>query len=111
MDPALHLSSLSSVPRCLSGVSEVESPPNSVKARRDPTNWIVNAPSTLDVNRRYLANQGTPGCKAYVRSLAVTADGGLQSRSISSSVTYKLEDRSRMIEEFSHTNRSWWLSA
>ena len=35
-----------------------------VEARRDETNWIVNAPSTLAATRRYFEHAGTPGCKA-----------------------------------------------
>jgi MoaA/NifB/PqqE/SkfB family radical SAM enzyme len=76
---------------------------DAVEARRDATNWIVNAPTTLDATRRYFANKGTPGCKAGLRFLVVTADGALQPCSMQFQ-RYKLEDRSRMIAEFTRTN-------
>jgi MoaA/NifB/PqqE/SkfB family radical SAM enzyme len=75
-----------------------------VEARRDSTNWIVNAPTTLDATRRYFANKGTPGCTAGLRFLVVTANGDLQPCSMQFQ-RYKLEDRARMVEEFSRTNR------
>jgi len=74
-----------------------------VEARRDATNWIVNAPTTLDATRRYFANNGTPGCKAGLRFLVVTADGALQPCSMQFQ-RYRLEDRPRMIAEFTRTN-------
>ena len=77
---------------------------DAVEARRDSTNWIVNAPTTLDATRRYFANKGTPGCKAGLRFLVVTADGALQPCSMQFH-RYKLEDRSRMIAEFTRTNK------
>ena len=67
-----------------------------VEARRDSTNWIVNAPTTLDATRRYFANRGTPGCKAGLRFLVVTADGALQPCSMQFQ-RYPLEERARMI--------------
>jgi MoaA/NifB/PqqE/SkfB family radical SAM enzyme len=75
-----------------------------VEERRDSTNWIVNAPTTLEATRRYFANKGTPGCKAGLRFLVVTADGGLQPCSMQFR-RYALEDRKRMIEEFTAQNR------
>jgi MoaA/NifB/PqqE/SkfB family radical SAM enzyme len=75
-----------------------------VEARRDSTHWIVNAPTTLDATRRYFANKGAPGCKAGQRFLVVTADGALQPCSMQFE-RYKLEDRSRMIAEFTRTNQ------
>jgi len=77
---------------------------DNVEARRDQTNWIVNAPTTLEATRRYFANGGTPGCKAGLRFLVVTADGALQPCSMQFQ-RYPLEDRTRMIREFSHTNQ------
>ncbi len=74
-----------------------------VEARRDPTNWIVNAPTTLEATRRYFANGGTPGCKAGLRFLVVTADGSLQPCSMQFQ-RYPLEDRTRMIREFTAAN-------
>jgi MoaA/NifB/PqqE/SkfB family radical SAM enzyme len=75
-----------------------------VEARRDDSNWIVNAPSTLDATRRYFANKGTPGCKAGLRFLVVTADGALQPCSMQFH-RYRLEDRARMIAEFTRNNQ------
>ena len=77
---------------------------DAVEARRDSTNWIVNAPTTLEATRRYFANKGLPGCSAGLRFLVVTADGALQPCSMQFQ-RYRLEDRARMIEEFSRTNQ------
>jgi MoaA/NifB/PqqE/SkfB family radical SAM enzyme len=74
-----------------------------VELRRDATNWIVNSPSTLQATRQYFANNGTPGCKAGLRFLVVTADGALQPCSMQFR-RYSLEDRDRMIAEFTATN-------
>lgn len=74
-----------------------------VEARRDATNWIVNSRSTLDATRRYFANCGMPGCKAGHRFLVVTADGALQPCSMQFH-RYALEDRGRMIREFTEQN-------
>ena len=75
-----------------------------METRRDETNWIVNAPTTLEATRRYFANGGTPGCKAGLRFLVVTADGALQPCSMQFK-RYALEDRTRMIGEFTAGNR------
>jgi len=75
-----------------------------VEARRDSTNWIVNAPTTLEATRRYFANKGTPGCQAGLRFLVVTADGALQPCSMQFQ-RYALEDRGRMIAEFTRYNQ------
>jgi MoaA/NifB/PqqE/SkfB family radical SAM enzyme len=74
-----------------------------VEARRDATNWIVNSRSTLDATRRYFENSGTPGCKAGHRFLVVTADGALQPCSMQFQ-RYPLEERTRMVEEFTRRN-------
>jgi MoaA/NifB/PqqE/SkfB family radical SAM enzyme len=74
-----------------------------VEARRDSTNWIVNAPTTLAATRQYFADKGRPGCAAGLRFLVVTADGDLQPCSMQFE-RYKLEDRRRMIDEFSRHN-------
>ena len=74
-----------------------------VEARRDSTNWIVNAPTTMEATRRYFANKGLPGCSAGLRFLVVTSDGALQPCSMQFH-RYKLEDRARMIEEFTRHN-------
>ncbi len=70
-----------------------------VEQRRDDTNWIVNSRSTLDATRRYFENSGMPGCKAGHRFLVVTADGALQPCSMQFH-RYPLEERARMIREF-----------
>jgi MoaA/NifB/PqqE/SkfB family radical SAM enzyme len=75
-----------------------------VEKRRDSTNWIVNSPSTIEATRRYFQNGGMPGCKAGWRFLVVTADGFLQPCSMQFQ-RYKLEERGRMIEEFTRTNK------
>ena len=75
-----------------------------VELRRDSTNWIVNSPSTLAATRQYFANGGTPGCKAGQRFLVVTADGALQPCSMQFQ-RYRLEDRAKMIAEFTATNQ------
>jgi MoaA/NifB/PqqE/SkfB family radical SAM enzyme len=74
-----------------------------VEARRDSTNWIVNTPATLEATRGYFGNGGTPGCTAGLRFLVVTSDGALQPCSMQFH-RYGLEERSRMIEEFTRTN-------
>ncbi len=75
-----------------------------VETRRDDSNWIVNAPSTLVETRRYFANGGrTPGCKAGHRFLVVTCKGWLQPCSMIFQ-KYRLEDHDRMVREFTRTN-------
>jgi hypothetical protein len=74
-----------------------------VEARRNGSGWIVNSKTTLDATRRYFENGGTPGCKAGLRFLVVTARGELQPCSMQFK-RYALGDRRRMIEEFTRTN-------
>jgi MoaA/NifB/PqqE/SkfB family radical SAM enzyme len=74
-----------------------------VESRRDSTNWIVNAPSTIAATRRYFENGGTPGCKAGLRFLVVTSDGMLQPCSMQFE-RYPLEEREKMIREFTANN-------
>ncbi|MCL4401810.1 MAG: radical SAM protein [Acidobacteria bacterium] len=74
-----------------------------VEARRDDTNWIVNAPSTLEATRRYFANNGTPGCKAGLRFLVVTCRGELQPCSMQFQ-RFGLDEQPRMIREFTDGN-------
>ena len=85
-------------------LAQVNAQLDGVEARRDGTNWIVNTPSTIDATRRYFANGGTPGCKAGLRFLVVTADGALQPCSMQFH-RYTLADRERMIGEFTASNR------
>src|SRR5579885_1679083 len=74
-----------------------------VEALRDRSHWIVNAPSTLEATRRYFEDGGTPGCKAGLRFLVVTSDGALQPCSLQFH-RYALEDRTRLIREFTAAN-------
>jgi MoaA/NifB/PqqE/SkfB family radical SAM enzyme len=74
-----------------------------VETRRDSTNWIVNAPTTMEATRRYFQNGGTPGCKAGLRFLVVTADGALQPCSMQFG-RYPLDQHARMAREFTATN-------
>jgi len=74
-----------------------------VESRRDHTNWIVNAPTTLDATRSFFERGGMPGCKAGHRFLVVTSDGWLQPCSMVFK-RYRLEDHARMVAEFSKTN-------
>jgi MoaA/NifB/PqqE/SkfB family radical SAM enzyme len=74
-----------------------------VESRRDATNWIVNAPSTLNETRRFFERGGMPGCKAGHRFLVVTSDGWLQPCSMVFK-RYRLEEHARMVAEFTRTN-------
>jgi MoaA/NifB/PqqE/SkfB family radical SAM enzyme len=85
-------------------IAEMNHQLDRVEARRDSTNWIVNSPSTLAATRRYFENGGTPGCKAGLRFLVVTANGELQPCSMQF-LRYPLEDRARMVREFTSTNQ------
>jgi len=76
---------------------------DAVERRRNGTGWIVNSPSTLEATRRYFENGGTPGCKAGLRFLVVTAQGQLQPCSMQFQ-RYPLEQRERMIREFTRSN-------
>jgi MoaA/NifB/PqqE/SkfB family radical SAM enzyme len=85
-------------------IAEIEERLARVEARRDPTNWIVNSPSTLAGTRRYFARGGTPGCTAGMRFLVVTADGALQPCSMQFH-RYPLDAREQMIQEFTRRNQ------
>ena len=84
--------------------AEISARLDRVEARRDPTNWIVNAPTTLQATRRYFATGGAPGCKAGLRFLVVTADGSLQPCSMQFQ-RYSLDERGRMVSEFTANNQ------
>ena len=75
-----------------------------VDARRDSTNWIVSAPSTLKATKEYFENGGAPGCKAGLRFLVVTADGMLQPCSMQFS-RFPLHEQERMVHEFTMHNQ------
>ncbi|HWR15391.1 MAG TPA: radical SAM protein [Terriglobales bacterium] len=74
-----------------------------VEARRDDTNWIVNAPSTLQATRQFFRDGKMPGCKAGHRFLVVTSDGWLQPCSMVFQ-RFRLEEHARMVDEFTKTN-------
>jgi MoaA/NifB/PqqE/SkfB family radical SAM enzyme len=74
-----------------------------IKSRMDETKWIVNSCTTLDATYEYYYRGGTPGCKAGLRFLVVTSDGFLQPCSMQFK-RYALEERDRLIEEFTKTN-------
>ncbi len=74
-----------------------------IRARMDGTHWIVNSCTTLDATRQYFENGGMPGCTAGLRFLVVTADGMLQPCSMQFK-KYRLDERTRMIEEFTSQN-------
>jgi MoaA/NifB/PqqE/SkfB family radical SAM enzyme len=74
-----------------------------IESRRDQTNWIVNAPTTLQATRQFFRDGRMPGCRAGHRFLVVTSDGWLQPCSMVFK-RYRLEDRERMVREFTATN-------
>jgi len=74
-----------------------------VESRRDASNWIVNAPTTLSETRRFFERGRTPGCKAGHRFLVVTSDGWLQPCSMVFQ-RWRLEEYTRMEAEFTRTN-------
>jgi MoaA/NifB/PqqE/SkfB family radical SAM enzyme len=74
-----------------------------VESRRDGTNWIVSAPTTLEHTRAYFEQGGMSGCRAGLRFLVVTADGMLQPCSMQFK-RYALHEQARMVREFTHTN-------
>jgi MoaA/NifB/PqqE/SkfB family radical SAM enzyme len=75
-----------------------------LESRRDRSNWIVNAPTTIAATERFFEDGGAPGCKAGLRFLVVTSDGALQPCSMQFH-RYGLQDRQRMIAEFTAPNR------
>ena len=75
-----------------------------IETRRDDSNWIVNAPSTLAATRMFFERGGSmPGCRAGHRFLVVTSDGWLQPCSMVFQ-RYPLRDHARMVREFTATN-------
>lgn len=75
-----------------------------VEQRRDETNWLVSAPTTLQHTREFFENDGRPGCKAGLRFLVVTADGMLQPCSMHFK-RYPLDQQKRLVEEFTMMNK------
>ncbi|MBE0659262.1 MAG: radical SAM protein [Bryobacteraceae bacterium] len=74
-----------------------------VETRRDETNWIVSAPTTLQHTREYFEQGGRSGCKAGLRFLVVTAQGDLQPCSMQFK-KFPLEEQARMVKEFTMNN-------
>lgn len=74
-----------------------------IETRRDDTNWIVNAPSTLLATRKFFEDGKMPGCRAGHRFLVVTSDGWLQPCSMVFQ-RFRLEEHDRMVKEFTETN-------
>lgn len=74
-----------------------------IESRRDETNFIVSAPSTLQQTKEYFENGGMTGCKAGQRFLVVTADGFLQPCSMQFK-KYPLTEQARMVREFTENN-------
>lgn len=74
-----------------------------VERRKDSSNWIVSATTTLDATREYFERGGAPGCKAGQRFLVVTCQGKLQPCSMQF-VRYGLNEQARMVREFTANN-------
>lgn len=74
-----------------------------VEARRNGSNFIVSAPTTLEATRRYFETGGMAGCKAGLRFLVVTSDGSLQPCSMQFH-RYPLNQQARMVQEFTLEN-------
>ena len=74
-----------------------------IELRRNGTNYIVSAPTTLQATRRYFETGGAPGCKAGLRFLVVTSDGMLQPCSMQFH-RYPLGQQARMVAEFTEHN-------
>jgi MoaA/NifB/PqqE/SkfB family radical SAM enzyme len=75
-----------------------------VEARRNGSNFIVSAPTTIEATREYFETGGAPGCKAGLRFLVVTADGYLQPCSMQFH-KYPLHRQAKMVEEFTRNNQ------
>jgi MoaA/NifB/PqqE/SkfB family radical SAM enzyme len=76
---------------------------DAIDSRRDASNWIVNAPTTLQATRQFFRDGRMPGCRAGHRFLVVTSDGWLQPCSMVFK-RFRLEDREAMVREFTESN-------
>jgi MoaA/NifB/PqqE/SkfB family radical SAM enzyme len=74
-----------------------------VEGRRDPTNWIVNAPSTIAATREFFERGSMPGCRAGHRFLVVTSEGWLQPCSMIFK-RWKLEEYAKIATDFTDSN-------
>jgi MoaA/NifB/PqqE/SkfB family radical SAM enzyme len=84
-------------------IDELREQLDRVEARRNGSNYIVSAPTTLRATRQYFETGGAPGCKAGLRFLVVTADGKLQPCSMQFR-RYELHEQPKMIQEFTRCN-------
>jgi MoaA/NifB/PqqE/SkfB family radical SAM enzyme len=84
-------------------IAELKRQLDKIKERMDDSKWIVNTCATIDATYEYFRNGGTAGCKAGWRFLVVTSDGFLQPCSMQFK-RYRLEEREKMIEEFTRQN-------
>jgi MoaA/NifB/PqqE/SkfB family radical SAM enzyme len=74
-----------------------------INTRRDETNWIVSAPTTLHETRKFFSTGRMGGCKAGHRFLVVRAHGTLQPCSMIFQ-QFPLMEHKRMVKEFTNTN-------
>ncbi len=74
-----------------------------VNTRRDETNWIVSAPTTLHETTKFFKEGKMTGCKAGHRFLVVLSNGMLQPCSMVFE-KFKLEDRKKLAREFPARN-------
>ena len=84
-------------------LAELKTQLDRIKARMDGSKWIVNSCTTIDATYAYYERGEAPGCKAGLRFLVVTSDGYLQPCSMQFR-RYPLEERTRLIQEFTHHN-------
>ena len=75
-----------------------------IEERRNESNWIVSAPTTVAATKHYFETGGAPGCKAGLRFLVVTADGKLQPCSMQFK-RYELDEQAKMVSEFTERNQ------
>lgn len=75
-----------------------------IEKRRNESNWIVSAPTTVQHTREYFENGGMGGCKAGLRFLVVTADGKLQPCSMQFH-RYELHEQQKLVREFTEKNQ------
>lgn len=74
-----------------------------INTRRDETNWIVSAPTTLHETRKFFSTGRMGGCRAGHRFLVVRAHGTLQPCSMIFQ-QFPLNEQARMVKEFTNTN-------
>jgi MoaA/NifB/PqqE/SkfB family radical SAM enzyme len=74
-----------------------------IEKRMDHSHWIVNSRTTLEATMEYFERGGTPGCKAGLRFLVVTARGYLQPCSMHFD-RFLLEQREDMVQSFTRHN-------